>query len=311
MKNKEDIVVVGSVAFDDIQTNKGKETRLLGGSGTYFSIAASLFTKVHLVGVVGDDFDKSYIELFNSKSISTKYLNKEKGDTFHWGGIYSDDFSTRDTLFTKLGVFENFNPKISNEDFDNPILFLANIQPNLQMQMINQVTNANLIALDTMNLWIENSYNDLIKVIKKTDILLINDEEILQLTNKNNINDAATNLLEYGLKYIIVKKGRQGSLLVSQNRRETIPAVPGIDVFDPTGAGDSFAGGFLGSLASNSKKFHIEINNPDDILINAIIVGTAIASFTVSNFGINGIKNLQLQNIEKRIKLITDLMKGL
>ena len=311
MKNKEDIVVVGSVAFDDIQTNKGDEKRLLGGSGTYFSIAASLFTKVHLVGVVGYDFDESYIKLFNSKSISTKYLSKEKGETFHWGGVYSKDFSTRDTLFTKLGVFENFNPKISTDDFDNPILFLANIQPNLQMQMINQVTNANLVVLDTMNLWIENNYHDLIKVIERTDILLINDEEILQLTKEKNINDAAKNLLKYGLKYVIVKKGSQGSLLVSQNSVATIPAVPKIDVFDPTGAGDSFAGGFLGSLASTVDKFHIEINEADDIIINAIIVGTAIASFTVSNFGINGIKNLQLHNIEKRIKLITDLMKGL
>jgi sugar/nucleoside kinase (ribokinase family) len=311
MKNKEDIVVVGSVAFDDIQTNKGSEKRLLGGSGTYFSIAASLFTKVHLVGVVGDDFEESHIELFNAKSISTKYLSKEKGETFHWGGIYSEDFSTRDTLFTKLGVFENFNPKVSTNDFDNPILFLANIQPNLQMQMINQVTNANLVVLDTMNLWIENNYNDLIQVIEKTDILLINDEEILQLTNKENINDAARDLLKYGLKYVIVKKGSEGSLLVSQSSVATIPAVPGIDVFDPTGAGDSFAGGFLGSLASTVNKFNIEINESDDIIINSIIVGTAIASFTVSNFGINGIKNLQLHNIEKRIKLITDLMKGL
>jgi len=311
MINNQDIVVVGSVAFDDIQTNKGNKKRLLGGSGTYFSIAASLFSKVHLVGIIGDDFDESYIQMFNSKSISTKYLSKETGETFHWGGVYSDDFNTRETLFTKLGVFENFKPKIEINSFHKPILFLANIQPNLQMQIINQVTNADLIVLDTMNLWIGNNYDDLMGVIKKTDILLINDTEILQLTHENNIEIAAKGLLKHGLEYIVVKKGSKGSLFVSKNNIKSIPAVPEIDVFDPTGAGDSFAGGFLGSLASTSKYFHIEINKPEDIIINAIIVGTAIASYTVSDFGINGIKNLELHNIEKRIKLITDLMKGL
>jgi len=311
MINNQDIVVVGSVAFDDIQTNKGNEKRLLGGSGTYFSIAASLFSKVHLVGVVGNDFDDSYIQMLNSKLISTKYLSKQTGQTFHWGGIYSDDFRTRETLFTELGVFENFDPKIEINSFHRPILFLANIQPKLQMQMINQVTNADLIVLDTMNLWIENNHADLMQVIKKTDILLINDEEILQLTNENNIEIAAKSLLKYGLRYIIVKKGSSGSLLVAQNSTTSIPAVPEIDVFDPTGAGDSFAGGFLGFLASTNKYFSIEINKPEDIIINAIIVGTAIASYTVSDFGINGIKNLELHNIEKRIKLIINLMKGL
>tara|TARA_B100000131_G_C18028349_1_gene577376 strand:- start:4 stop:933 length:930 start_codon:yes stop_codon:yes gene_type:complete len=309
MKNKEDIIVVGSVAFDDIKTNKGNKKRLLGGSGTYFSIAASLFSKVYLVGVIGDDFDDSYVKMFNSKNISTEYLSKEKGNTFHWGGVYSDDFSTRETLFTNLGVFENFNPTIKINNFTHPILFLANIQPNLQMQMINQVTNANLIVLDTMNLWIENNYDELIEVIKKTDILLINDEEIIQLTNQNNIKNAAKSLLKYGLKYVIVKKGGQGSLLISKNNEKSIPAVPGIDVFDPTGAGDSFAGGFIGFLESKCYKY--ENDELDDTIINAIIMGTAIASYTVSDFGINGIKNLQLHNIQKRIKLITDLMKGL
>ena len=301
MKNKEDIVVVGSIAFDDIQTIKGSEKRLLGGSGTYFSIAASLFSKVHLVGVVGEDFDSSYIELFHSKSISTKYLIKESGQTFHWGGVYSDDFSTRDTLFTELGVFENFNPQIKNQDFNNPILFLANIQPSLQMEVLNQIDHASLIVMDTMNLWIDNNYDELIEVVKKVDILLINDEEILQLTNHSNLEYAAHELLGDKLKHIIIKRGGDGSLIVSNDNIISIPAVPNINVFDPTGAGDSFAGGFLGYLASNSK-----LN-----IIDAVITGTAIASYTVSDFGIRGIKNLQLHNIEKRIKLITDLMKGL
>ena len=301
MKNNKDIIVVGSVAFDDIETNKGKETRLLGGSGTYFSIAASLFTKVHLVGVVGDDFEQSYIDMFNSKLIVTDYLKQEKGETFHWGGIYSNDFSTRDTLFTKLGVFENFNPKIDAKLFDAPILFLANIQPELQQKMINQIPNPSLIVLDTMNLWIDNNCDQLLNVIKQSDILLINDEEILQLTNMSSIQNAAKSLLSYNLQYIIVKQGGSGSLVVSKDSIISIPAVPNIDVFDPTGAGDSFAGGFLGYIASHS----------DFNIFNAVIMGTAIASYTVSDFGINGIKNLELHNIKKRVKLITSLMKGL
>lgn len=300
MKNKKDIVVVGSVAFDDVKTVKGDHKRLLGGSGTYFSIASSLYTKVHLVGVVGDDFDETYINMLNSKLISTKFLSRQKGETFHWGGVYSDDFSTRETLFTKLGVFENFNPQIKNESFNNPILFLANIQPELQMQVINQIERPDLIVLDTMNLWIENNFNDLIDVINKTDILLINDEEALQLTNQNNLNDASNKLLEYNLKYIIIKKGGEGSMIVSQSKIVEIPAVPNIDVFDPTGAGDSFAGGFLGYLSSHDN-FDIE---------EAVINGTAIASYTVSDFGINGIKNLKLNNLEKRIKLIKEIKKG-
>jgi sugar/nucleoside kinase (ribokinase family) len=301
VNNNKDIIVVGSVAFDNIETIKGKHTRLLGGSGTYFSIAASLFSKVYLVGVVGDDFNESYIKMFNSKSISTDYLNQAIGETFHWGGIYSDDFSTRKTLFTKLGVFENFSPKIDSNLFNDSILFLANIQPELQQTMINQINNSSLIVLDTMNLWIDNNSDELLDVIKQSDILLINDEEILQLTNSSNIENAAKFLLNNGLKYVIVKKGNKGSLIVSKDMRISVPAVPNIDVFDPTGAGDSFAGGFLGYIASN--------DNFD--IINAVITGTAIASYTVSDFGINGIKNLELHNIEKRIKLITNLMKGL
>ena len=301
MNNNKDIIVVGSVAFDNIETIKGKHTRLLGGSGTYFSIAASLFSKVYLVGVVGDDFNESYIKMFNSKSISTDYLTQAIGKTFHWGGVYSDDFSTRETLFTKLGVFENFNPKIDSNLFTDSILFLANIQPELQQTMINQINNPSLIVLDTMNLWIDNNADELLDVIKQSDILLINDKEILQLTNSSNIENAAKILLNNGLQYVIVKKGKKGSLIVSKDMMISVPAVSNIDVFDPTGAGDSFAGGFLGYIASN--------DNFD--IINAVITGTAIASYTVSDFGINGIKNLELHNIEKRIKLITNLMKGL
>ena len=300
MEKTKDIIVVGSIAFDDVQTIKGKREKLLGGSGTYFSLAGSLFTNIHLVGVVGEDFPNNYIMMFNDKGISTDYLIKEKGETFHWGGVYSDDFSTRDTLFTKLGVFENFQPQITDSSFDAPILFLANIQPSLQNDVINQIDNASLTVLDTMNLWIDNNYNELLEVIKKCDILLINDEEIMQLTKNNNLESAAYNLLDLGLRYVIVKQGGAGSLIISNKLNVHIPAVPNLDVVDPTGAGDSFAGAFLGYLASNS-------NN----IIDAVITASALASYTVSEFGIGGIQNLELHNIEKRVKLINNLIKDL
>ena len=301
MEEKKEIVVVGSVAYDDVKTIKGDKKRLLGGSGTYFSIAASLFTKVNLVGVVGDDFNSSDIEMFNKNSINTKYLKKEVGSTFHWGGIYSDDFSERETIFTNLGVFENFDPEIDSNSFDNPILFLANIQPSLQMKVINQVNDSDLVVLDTMNLWIENNLNQLIQVIKKSDILLINDEEAIQITNENNLQNAGEKLLDFGLRYVIIKKGGKGSMIISDSESIKIPAVPNIDVYDPTGAGDSFAGGFLGYLSKNDST---------DI-INAVIHGTAVASYTVSNFGIKGIENLELHNLKKRVKLINNIMKDM
>ncbi len=299
MNNNKDIVVVGSVAFDNIETVKGKRERLLGGSGVYFSLAASLFTKIHLIGIVGEDFDSSYIDMLNSKSISTENLIMESGKTFSWGGKYSDDFSHRDTLFTELGVFENFKPQINNLKAEQPILFLANIQPSLQMDVIDKVNHPSLIVMDTMNLWIDNDFHLLMEVIKKTDILLINDEEVIQLTNIDNLHEAGKTLLQQGLKYIIIKQGGDGASIISNNKITHIPAVPNIDVFDPTGAGDSFAGGFLGYIASN-KNFDI---------INAVIYGTAIASYTVSAFGIEKIKNLQLNNIKNRIKLVHDSIK--
>ena len=294
-----DIVVVGSVAFDDIETIKGKKKRLLGGSGTYFSIAASLFTKVHLIGIVGDDFNKSYIDMLHSKSISTDYLIQESGKTFSWGGKYNSDFSQRDTLFTDLGVFEHFSPKIDGENFKKPILFLANIQPSLQMEVINQVSNPNLIVMDTMNLWIDNNLDELNAVIKKVDILLINDEEAVELTGIKNLYNAGLSLLKQGLKYVIIKKGGDGSLIISNQDNIEIPAIPNIDVYDPTGAGDSFAGGFLGYIASN-EKFNI---------VEAVLHGTAIASYTVSGFGIEKIEKIELNSIKKRIKLLKDLIK--
>ena len=294
-----DIVVVGSVAFDDIETIKGKKNRLLGGSAIYFSIASSLYTKTHLIGIIGNDFNQKYVDMLHDKSISTNYLIKENGKTFSWGGKYSHNFDQRDTLFTDLGVFEKFSPKIDKSKFDKPILFLANIQPQLQMQVINQLDDASLIVMDTMNLWIDNCLNELKAVIKKVNILLINEEEIVDLTGIDNLYKAGLSILNDGPQYVIIKKGSKGSLIVSKEDNIAIPAVPNIDVFDPTGAGDSFAGGFLGYLSKNDK---ID-------LIGAVIHGTAIASYTVSGFGIEAIEKIKFNNIKNRVKLLQELIK--
>jgi sugar/nucleoside kinase (ribokinase family) len=196
-------------------------------------------------------------------------------------------------------VFEYFIPKIDSTKFNQPILFLANIQPSLQMDVINQLKDSSLIVMDTMNLWIDNNLDELFSVIRKVDILLINDEEVVELTGIDDIYQAGLSLLKEGPKYIIIKKGSAGSLIVSNNDNISIPAIPNIDVFDPTGAGDSFAGGFLGYLASN-QNFNI---------VDAVLYGTAIASYTVSGFGIEGIQKIKLNNIKNRIKLLNDLIK--
>ena len=295
------IIVVGSIAFDNIETTKAKRDNLLGGSAVYFSIAASLFSKVHIVGVVGNDFDSKYIDLLKQKGIDTQYIEKVEGKTFRWGGIYNYDFSHRETLFTELGVFSNFKPKVSSLEVKQPIVFLANIQPSLQIDVINQLPDSSLIVLDTMNLWIDNSFEELIEVIKRSDILLINDEEIVQLTNNDNLEEGALKLLEFGLQYVIVKKGGDGALIINKDSIISIPAFPNLEVVDPTGAGDSFAGGFLGTLVSTDSHS----------IKNAVIHGTAIASFTISQFGIEGILNLKYNNIIKRVKLLNQLLEGI
>lgn len=301
MSMKDHIIVVGSIAFDNIETIKEKQDNLLGGSAIYFSIAASLFSKVHIVGVVGGDFDNRYINLLNQKGINTRHIEQVEGETFRWGGLYNQDFSHRDTLFTELGVFSDFKPKVSSIDVKRPLVFLANIQPSLQLDVISQLPNSSLIVLDTMNLWIDNNFNELIEVIKKSDILLINDEEIIQLTNNKNLEQGALKLLEFGLQYVIIKKGRDGSLIINKDLVISIPAFPVSEVVDPTGAGDSFAGGFIGTLTST------DINS----IKNAVVHGTAVASFTISKFGIEGILNLEYKNIIKRVKLLNQLLEGI
>ena len=298
MKTQNNILVVGSIALDNIETIKGKKEKVLGGSATYFTIAASHFTEVRLVAVVGSDFTENNHAIFKKKNINTKNLQIVKGNTFAWGGKYNSDFSSRKTLFTELGVFKNFKPIIHNDHINTPIVFLGNIHPTLQLNVIKQINQNSLVITDTMNLWIDISLNELWKVIASTDIFLLNNEEAIQLTGTSNLKKASEILLSKGPETVIIKKGAEGSMIAGKENLDNIPIFPGIDVYDPTGAGDSFAGGFCGYLAKYGNKN----------LINAIIYGSAIASYTVSQFGVSGLKNIKLKDIEKRADIITNLL---
>lgn len=298
MNNQNPILTVGSIALDNLETIKGKRERVLGGSATYFAMAASHFTEVRVVGVVGTDFTEDGHNIFKSENIDNKNLQIVGGETFAWGGKYADDFSTRDTLFTNLGVFENFKPIINNNHLDSPIVFLGNIHPELQMDVINQVSDDTLIITDTMNLWIDISLNRLWDVISKTDILLLNDEEAEQLTGEKNLKIAGEKLIQKGPKTVVIKKGEKGSMVCGDVNMDNIPVFPGVDVFDPTGAGDSFAGGFCGYIA----KFGTEN------LIDAIIYGSAIASFTVSQFSVDGLRKINMSDIKERVDVISHLL---
>ena len=293
MNDYKDILAVGSIAFDTIETPKGKREHILGGSSTYFSVSASLYSNVSLVGVVGKDFTKNDWNIFKKYNINVDSVDQTDGLTFSWGGKYNNDFSSRDTLFTNLGVFEKFKPKVIN-NYNNPILYLGNIQPELQFDVISKVKNPFLIAADSMNLWIDLFPNDVMKLIKKVDIFLLNDEEAMQLCGHNNLNKIINEFLSYGPKIVIIKMGSKGSLVGFQDKTIRISCVPNVEVVDPTGAGDSFAGGVLGYIAQYG------LNNP----VKAAMHGTAIASFTVSAFGLENLYNINLNLINDKIKEI-------
>ena len=298
MKTK--ISVVGSIAHDTLETVKGNRENLLGGSAIYFTMAASKFTPVEVIGIVGDDFIEQGWDILQSSNIDSNNVTTQSGNTFRWGGRYSHDYSTRDTLFTELGVFENYVPEIQSSSNDNGILFLANIQPSLQLSVLNKMNNQiSLVVADTMNLWIDIDLNGLMEVINKTDIFLLNDEEARQLTGHQNLLSAGESLLNEGPDTIIIKKGSKGSMLLEKNTTIEIPCVPDIEVFDPTGAGDSFAGGLLGYIS----KF-----GPSE-KVSALLYASAIASYTVSDFGINKLINLNFDELAERVKLLENLLE--
>ena len=293
MSDSKKILAVGSIAFDTIHTPKGSRDKILGGSSTYFSVAASRYSNVSLIGIVGDDFTDKEWELFTQYNINTDSIEICEGNTFSWGGKYNKDYSIRDTLFTHLGVFENYKPIIKT-NYTNPILYLGNIQPELQFDVINKVKNPNLIAADSMNLWIDLFPEDVIELIKKVNIFFLNDEEAMQLTGLTKLEKIADQFLSYGPKIVIIKKGSKGSLLAFENKKINISVVPNTEVVDPTGAGDSFAGGVLGYI----EKFGL--NNP----VKAVIHGTVTASYTVAGFGLEKLCKIVDEDFQNKIKEI-------
>ena len=294
-----DIIAVGSIALDTIKTPFHQVADVLGGSLTHFSIISSFFKKTHLVGVLGSDFPQKYIEKLKSFNLSLQFVEQLQGKTFRWGGEYLKNMDDRITLFTKLGVFKQFNPKLENCSIKSPILYLGNIQPSLQIRVLKQIKNNVLVVSDTMNLWIENEYQDLITVINKTNILLINEEEVFMLTKKSTLDDAASLLLTMGPRAIIVKCGSQGSFLFSRNNCNLhVPVFPISSVVDPTGAGDSYAGGFVGFLAQHGL----------EDLQEAMVVGSAAASLCVENFSSSMIDIVNKESILYRAEKIKNLI---
>ncbi|MDP8216884.1 MAG: PfkB family carbohydrate kinase [Candidatus Kaelpia imicola] len=289
------ILVVGSVALDTIKTPFGKADKILGGSAVYFSISAINFAPVKIVAVAGEDFPKKHIRFLKNKHINIEGLKIEQGKTFYWEGEYGWDFSNPKTITTDLNVFANFNPKIPRSYQNSKYLFLANIDPEIQIRVLNQVKNPKLIASDTMNYWIENKRKELLKLLKRIDIFIINESESKELTNQKNIIKAAKEIMKLGPEIVVIKKGEHGVLLFTKNHIFTAPAYLMESVSDPTGAGDTFAGGFIGYLAKIKRIDH-------ENLRRATIYGTIMATFAVEDFSLRKLGKISTIDIERRMR---------
>jgi sugar/nucleoside kinase (ribokinase family) len=290
------LLVVGSVAFDSVETPFGKSERMLGGSATHFGISASFFTQVKLVGIVGGDFGAEEREVFRRHEIDTSDLETiSDGKTFFWRGYYDYDLNTAHTLETQLNVFSDFNPKLSDRSIDSRLVFLGNIQPDLQRRVREQVKGAELVALDTMNLWIDTAMDSLVEAIRGVDLLVVNDAEARQIAKEPNLIKAARKIMKLGPRAVIVKRGEYGAALFTDETYFAIPAYPLESVFDPTGAGDTFAGGFMGYLASQDRI-------DDAAMRRAMIFGSVMASFNVEEFGTSRVERLTHQEINERFR---------
>ncbi len=298
-------VIVGTVAFDKIETPFGKTEKILGGAATFISLTASHFTKdVHIISVVGGDFPEEYTKLLTDRGIITDGLQvKSDGKSFYWSGRYHTDMNTRDTLVTELNVLADFDPVLPASCLTPEFVVLGNLTPSVQLRVLDQlVKRPKLIVMDTMNYWMDSAWDDLMKVIERVDVLMVNDSEARQLTGEYSLVKAAQKILAMGPKYLVIKKGEHGALLFHGNSVFFAPALPLEEVFDPTGAGDTFAGGFIGHLASTGD---ISFGN----MKNAIIYGAAMASFTVEKFGTEGLLNLTKEDISNRMRLFVDLVQ--
>jgi len=289
------LVVVGSVALDSVKTPFGERQDALGGSAVYFSYSASFFTKVNLVGVVGRDFPQQHLELLRKKKVNLEGLQVVEGNTFRWSGRYEFDMNEAKTLETHLNVFERFRPSLPERYRNADCVFLANIDPDLQLDVVRQVRQPKLVAADTMNLWISVKKKSVLQLCKRIDILILNDGEARQLTGKASLIQAGRKIRSWGPQYVVIKKGEHGSLLFSNQSIYMAPAFPLEEVFDPTGAGDTFAGGFMGYINSQNNS----LNNR--VLHQALFYGTVMASFNVEKFSLERLKTVKKSDISRRL----------
>jgi sugar/nucleoside kinase (ribokinase family) len=301
------ILVVGSVAFDTLKTPYGERAKILGGSATYFSLAASYFTQVRVVAVVGEDFTPEHENVMKSRAVDVRGIEHAKGKTFHWGGEYGENLNEAKTKFTDLNVFENFQPRIPAEYADTDYLFLANIQPELQKQVRDSMPKVKLVGGDTMNLWINIKKQELLETLKGVDILLINDTEAKMLTQDSSVARAARKTLDLGPRALVIKHGEYGATIFFKDgsygdgfKAFRAPALPIEEVFDPTGAGDSFAGGFMGYVASQK-----QISR--EVLKKAMFYGSVMGSFAVEKFGPERLQELTREEIDKRLEVFRSL----
>jgi sugar/nucleoside kinase (ribokinase family) len=294
------LLVVGSVALDSVFTPFGETADALGGSAVHFSVAGSLLSKVKVVGVIGTDYPVKELDRLAARGIDWSGVERVEGESFRWKGKYSYDLQSRETLETRLGVFASFRPKLPESWADTPYLFLGNIDPELQLSVLEQMRRPKLVVCDTMNYWIQGKRPELMKLLERVDVLLVNDGEARELSGNWNIHKAGRWILQKGPKRVVIKQGEYGALLMEPNRTFYVPAYPLEEVFDPTGAGDAFAGGFMGYLA------RVDSVAPEQMR-RAMIYGSAMGSFAVEGFDIRGFDHVDFDAVQRRVKAFVDL----
>ena len=300
--NSVDLVVVGSIGIDTIETPQEKRESILGGSASFACAAASFLTRVGMVGVVGTDFPQAHRELYEHFHIDLDGLQVMEGETFRWSGVYEENMDNRRTISTDLNVFVDFSPDVPERYRRSPYLFLANISPDLQSHVLDQVDSPRFVVMDTMDLWINMARNALVDGIKRVDLVTMNESEARHLSGERNLLKAARSLLELGPKYVLIKKGEHGSMLCSTDGISLMPAFPLESVTDPTGAGDCFAGGLMGALAAGG-------DVGEESIRTAMVYGSVIASFGVEAFSLERLQTLSREDIEKRAGLLRDMVR--
>jgi sugar/nucleoside kinase (ribokinase family) len=295
-------MIVGSVALDSVETRAGSKTDALGGSALYFSWAASLLNPVQVVGVVGDDYPMDALEQLAHRGVDISGIEQEVGESFRWAGRYSDDFVDRETLDTRLGVFAEFKPAIPESFRDAKFVFLGNIHPALQLNVLDQIKKPSLVVCDTMNFWIDGERETLLELLGHIDVLMVNDSEAIQLSGESNVYRAANWILEQGPRTAVIKQGAYGAFLVDEGRVFYVPALPLDEVIDPTGAGDSFAGGFMAHVARCDELSH-------ETLRRAMVYGATMGAFAVERFSVERFYEIGMNDVAARVEKFADLVR--